>query len=299
MTTDTKTETPIETVPVDAEPVALAPARVPYTLDELAARKREAIEIVTAKYEMLKGVRNWALRALWPQDLVLFRSPDGLVTAFLEDAGCDRVRPYFGIEIRDVSVPVKTVSPADPNAYYYTVTASGVCKLTGEILEPIEGGRSSTEEFVKHVTDPLQKDLLVRKAARASADGIVVRTLAGLQSIAEEELTAAWTGTTKRVDQCRKGRGYGTTTERLGGVRESDPNVPPPVCPHCKATAKYRPARGNRSAFYGCPNWEKHPQQKFTVDAEEWVAQQSKNKTAAPPPSDETLFGDREPGQEG
>jgi hypothetical protein len=280
---------------------ALAPIPVPRTLDQLAARKAEAAPIIAARVNVLTSVRMWALRACWPQDFVLFKSDDGLVIAYLEDAGCDRVRPYYGIEIFDVGDPIKTVSPTDPSAYYYTVKASGLCKLTGETLEAVEGGRSSAEEFVKHVADPLQKDLYVRRAARASADGIVVRTLAGLQSVPEEELAAAWTGSGKSVTQCRKGRGFGSKTERLGGVRESDPNVRPPVCPHCKATGKYRPARGDRDAFYGCPNYANHPQQKWIVDAAEWIRQQTPAQPApgqiVPPGTNSPAA--REPGAEG
>jgi hypothetical protein len=301
MSTDARPQTmTAETVDAMTTPpsevTALAPMPVPKTLDQLAARMSEAPRLVEARVHVLTSVRMWALRATWPQDFVLFKSDDGLVIAYLEDAGCDRVRPYFGIEILDVGDPVKTVSPTDPQAYYYTVKASGLCKLTGETLEAVEGGRSSAEEFVRHVADPMQRDLYVKRAARASADGIVVRTLAGLQSIALEELAAAWTGTTKSVDHCRKGRGFGSKTERLGGNRENEPNVAPPVCPHCKATGKYRPARDGRGAFYGCPNYEKHRDKRWIVDAAKWVAEQT--PAAAPAAAASAPASDRDPGVE-
>jgi len=295
-------------IPTDDGPHDLAPIVIPHTLDELAARKRDAMTIVEARIDVLKRVRVWALRSTWPQDFVLFRSDDGLVIAYLEDAGCDRIRPYFGIEIVGVTEPAKTTM-AD-GSYYYTIRAGGICKLTGEILEPVEGGRASTDDFVKHVTDPLQKDLNVRKAARASVDGIVVRTLAGVQSIAIEELREAWQGTTKQVDQCRKGRGFGTKSERFGGAREGDPTVTPPECPVCKVALRYIPAKDNRPAFYGCPTYTKHPNRKVTVDAAKWIADHTPKPAPEATAPDGAANADldkeidaadrgREPGQEG
>jgi hypothetical protein len=293
------TTTALDVTPdTDREVATLAPIHTPRNLDELAARQRQGHAIIEARAAILTSVKTFALRACSPPDFVLFKADDGNVIAFLEDAGCDRIRPYYGIEIRDVSDPVKTTGP--DGGYYYTVKASGFCKLTGETLEAVEGGRSSAEEFVKHVTDPMQRDLYVRRAARASADGIVVRTLSGLQNIPVEELARAWTGTPKSVEQCRKGRGFGSRTERLGGNRENAPNVRPPVCPHCKATGAYRPARGDRAAFYGCPNYESHRAKVWIVDAAEWVKQQTpaaSSAPAAPPPAAEVAA--REPGAEG
>src|SRR5262245_55127207 len=84
---------------VDDVPGTLAPLRVPATLDELAARKADALAIIQARIDIIAMVRLNALRrGLHPHDCVLFKSPDGLVTAFVEDAGCDRVRPFYGIE---------------------------------------------------------------------------------------------------------------------------------------------------------------------------------------------------------
>jgi hypothetical protein len=62
--------------------------------------------------------------------------------------------------------------------------------------------------------------------------------------------------------------------------------VDPPVCPHCKEPGIYRPAKGNRAAFYGCKNWEAHAKAKlkaFTVDAGEWIKEQAKKAPAAAP----------------
>jgi len=119
------------------------------------------------------------------------------------------------------------------------------------------------------------------------------------------------------VQDQRRGRGFGTRDERVGGRSEKAPDVDPPICPHCKTTGVYRPAKGNRAAFYGCPNYTKHESQKFYVDAARWVADQRAKRADTPPAADapvkpatkvertldaDEIFGgrrEREPGQEG
>jgi hypothetical protein len=161
----------------------------------------------------------------------------------------------------------------------------------------------------------VELELAVRKAARANLDGNITRELAGLKSVPLADLIEAWTGTKKSIDGCRRGRGFGTRDERVGGRSEKAPNLDPPICPHCNTRGLYRPAKGDRGAFYGCPNYAKHPDKKFIVDAAAWAAQAAAresltpNKPApAPAPvapvtrelTDEDVFGGRrEPGQEG
>jgi hypothetical protein len=59
----------------------------------------------------------------------------------------------------------------------------------------------------------------------------------------------------------------------------------------------YRPGKDGRGAFYGCPNYEKHKDKKFIVNADAWVAeQQAKAAKPAPvangaPPSAAEVFG--------
>jgi hypothetical protein len=109
-----------------------------------------------------------------------------------------------------------------------------------------------------------------------------------------EEIAEAWGGTWKKVEQCRHGRGFGSRTERLGGNSERAPDVEPPVCPHCNTKGAYRPAKGDRKAFYGCPNYTKHADKKWIVDAEKWAAEQQAKAAAGP-----TTSAAREPGMEG
>jgi hypothetical protein len=290
---------PDEPLPADPGATALARRRpdIPVTLSELAAMKGEAIEVIEARVLVLETLRKAAIRATSPEDWVLFKAPEehgGQIVGYLQDAGADRVRDLYGIEVYDISKPEKIVGN-DPTVFHYLVSGSGRCKLTRQVVEQIEGGRSSTDDFCKGKVGA-ELELLVRKAARANLDGNVTRELAGMKAVPADDLKLAWVGTNKRLEACRRGRGFGSASERLGATRESDPDVPPPVCPHCGTTGKYRPAKGTRGAFYGCPNYEKHADRKWIVDAAKWLSEQAR----APATGDEVFGGkSREPGQEG
>jgi hypothetical protein len=271
---------------VDASKVLeLRRPSIPTSLAELAALKGEAVEIIEARIRVLETARKAAIRATHPEDWLLFKAPDdqgGQIVGYLQDSGCERVRDIFGISISNVSSPEK-ISAADPGEFHYVVRGDGHCTLTAQMIEAIEGGRSSTEDFCKDKTGAAL-ELAVRKAARANLDGQIVRELAGLAGVPSAELEAAWTGTHKVVDRCRRGRGFGSRNERLGAntTRGGAPDVEPPVCPHCNAKGVYRPGKDGRGAFYGCPNYAKHSDKKFIVNADEWVAKQ---QAAAPKPA--------------
>jgi hypothetical protein len=285
----------------------------PTTLSELAALKGGALDVIDARVQVVKTLRVESIRLTSPPDWVAHKAPDehgGQIICYMQDCGGDRVRDLWGIEIFDVSTPEKVVGN-DPGTFHYLITGSGRCKLTRQILERVEGGRSSTDDFCRGVTGTAL-ELLVRKAARANLDGNITRELAGMKSVPIEDIAAAWVGTPKRIEDIRRGRGFGTAEERLGASSAKAPDVEPPICPHCGKTGKYRPGKGDRPAFYGCPDWDKHKDKKWIQPAAEWVA-----KHATPAPSSTTttngkpmtadeVFGNkpkpaaaREPGQEG
>jgi hypothetical protein len=257
---------------------------IPTTVDALAARgSGQAIEILEARIAVLETARKRGIRLTSPEDWLLFRRDDGRITGYLQDAGCERLRDITGIEVFDVGEPVRVPAP-DGRSFMYLIRGSGRSKLTGQVVEAMEGGRESTDDFCKDKRGA-QLELAVRKAARANLDGSIVRELAGLKAVPLEELQAAWQGTTKNSEHCPKGRGFGTQDERLGATRHGAPDVEPPTCPHCEpknsVKLKFRPANDKRAAFYGCPNWEKHPKQKVIIDAAKWVAQQQTEAAAA------------------
>jgi hypothetical protein len=308
---DATDEPTVITHPDDA--LAMRRPDIPVTLGELAARKGEAIEIIEARVTILETLRRAAIRATSPADWLLFKAPDeqgGQIVGYLQDCGADRVRDLYGIEVFDVSTPEKVVA-TDPKIFHYLITGSGRCKLTRQVLESVEGGRSSTDDFCRDKTG-LDLELAVRKAARANLDGNITRELAGMKSVPVDDLKLAWDGTSKRIEDCRRGRGFGTRDERVGANSEKAPDVEPPVCPHCNTKGAYRPAKGNRGAFFGCPNYGRHSDKRWIVDAAAWISeQQAKTRapeangktppaaTGAPLTAAEVFGGTREPGQEG
>lgn len=271
---------------VDGEPVTALELRrpdVPVTLTDLAARKGEAIEIIEARVTVLETLRKAALRCTHPEDWLLFKAPaehGGQVVGYLQDCGCDRVRDLYGIRVFDVSKPEK-LTTNDPAVFHYVITGCGRSAFTLQTVEGIEGGRSSTDDVCRDVKG-LALDLLVRKSARANLDGNITRELAGLKAVPLDEIKAAWEHTTKTVERCRLGRGFGTARERLGATRAEEPTVTPPKCGVCGTVAKWRPANDKGPAFYGCPKYKEHEDRKWSITEEKWRAQQP----AAPTPDD-------------
>jgi hypothetical protein len=259
---------------IDAEPTHLIRSpHTPTTINDLAALKGEAVEVIEARVQVIETLRKASIRATSPADWLLFKSPEeqgGQIVGYLQDAGADRVRDLWGIEIFGISAPEK-VTGNDPAVFHYIIRGSGRCKLTRQVLEEVEGGRSSTDDFCRGKTGA-DLELSVRKAARANLDGGITRELAGMKSVPVTEIEAAWIGTPKKIADCRRGRGFGTHEERLGARSEKSPDVDAPICPHCGAVGVYRPAKGTRAAFYGCPKFSSHEQKRWFQDAAEWVA---------------------------
>lgn len=289
---------------------SLRDPRVPTTINELAAKQGDAVKILEARVLVLETARSKAIAMTHPEDWVLYKTRDERVTGYLEDVGCERVRPIFGIRIFNVDEGRK-VTADDGKSFAIIFRGCGSSGLTLDVLDAVEGIRESTEDFCKDLTG-VKQEIRVRQAARANLDGKIVRELAGLGSVPIEELTRAWTGSDKKVDHCRKGRGFGTQDERHGATRVDQPQVDPPTCPHCpkvngaEVKLVYRKASGEpgernyRAPFYGCPNYTKHPNAKVIVDVAEWVAKQTAKAAAQQTPQpDASNGGGREPGAEG
>jgi hypothetical protein len=272
-----------DTLP-QATSLALRSPSVAVTLEDITALPNPN-DVAIARAQVIATLRTAAIRATYPEDYVLFKAPDehgGQIVGYLQDAGCDRVRDIFGIEIFDITKPERIA--AVDGTFHYLITGAGRCRLTRQIVESMEGGRSSTDDFCKGKSG-VDLELTVRKAARANLDGNITRELAGMKAIPLDELVRAWEGQNKRVEQCRRGRGFGTHDERLGGRSEKAPDVDPPTCAVCGKTGVYRTGRNGRGAFYGCPDYTKHQDKKWTVDAEQWVAQAKQKATGADTPA--------------
>jgi len=294
-------------------------------LSTLSSRQEGAMDIVKARIEILDTLRRAALSMTAPEDWVLFRARDGRVVGYLSDAGCQRVRDLYGIEIYGVSDPV--IEPGEnPGEFYVMLSGSGRCRFTGQVVEGIWGGRGSDEEFNRGKS-PIQKRLDTLKAARANLDGQITRELAGLNSVPLEEIEAAWEGTSKSSEHCRLGRGFGSRAEREAAPSQPAPaksapaksapaksstaakatspaqatpeaDQPPaptpdqlPKCPQCGSATRYQPAgvssRSGRKypAFLSCTGRDCH----WTANWREWLEQHPVEEAIAASIQDDEL----------
>jgi hypothetical protein len=210
----------------------------PATLEQIAALGDGANEIVRARIRVLQTLRRASIQATNPEDWLLFHAVDKRTgqertIAFLQDCGCDRVASLWGIEVFGIEKPERIMANDGTPNFMYLIRGSGRCSITGQTVEQMEGGRSSSDDFCKDKSGTAL-ELATRKAARANLDGNIVRELTGLKSVPLTELQAAWEGSSKSWERCVKARGYGSA-QGQGTVETSkvDTSVPVPNCPVC------------------------------------------------------------------
>lgn len=293
---------------------------------DLVLNEDKALALVKARGTVVRTARQAALALTEPEDWLFFRDPDGRETGYLQDCGCDRARDIFGVEIFNVEKPERM--QMDGGAFMYVITGDGRCKLTGQVVESMEGGRSSIDDFIITQKNPPkgpQLELLVRKSARANLDGNITRELTGLKSVPIQEIADSWSDQAKKsVFKARVGRGYGGEKFPGSSMRgkgsapaapaasrpAQEPQAQPqqqtatpaaapsntpyysqdykPECGQCNTVMKYK-ADGKFGAFWFCP---KCPQgtKGAIINAAKWHDQLEKEREA------ENGNG-REPGQ--
>lgn len=251
--------------------VTLRRPNIPTTINELAALdQNRGKAIIEHRAEILQTLRSFSIQLTTPRDWTLYKTPDGVITGFLDDAGCDRIKKLWGIQISNIGqmtrIPAEGL--AADGAFAYQITGDGQCAMTGESVFEMEGVRYSNERYAMEKDEGIQREVAVRKAARANLDGGIVRELAGLKSVPIEELENAWKGTWKKTEACNKGRGFGSRTERLGSGSESSHGIDPadiPECDVCRIQLVWREGKGGKEGFFGCRNWEKHKETKVII----------------------------------
>ncbi len=255
----------------------------PINVNELASLEgTRGLHIVEQRTQILETLRVAALKLTMPNDWVLFKSPDGAVTGFLQDSGCDRVKKLFGIQIDNLG-DMELIEDSEAKEFAFSIKGEGHCALTGEHVYDMEGVRYSTEPFAQQKPEGIQRRVAVQKAARANLDGGITRELTGLKSVPVEELTKAWDGSWKKWEMCSKGRGFGTGEQRIGAGGATSGGLDAadiPTCSVCKDEPKlvFRPAKGDRAAFWGCKNYESHPKDKVFIDHAKLLAEIAKRK---------------------
>jgi len=288
MTTNTDTDLTDE-APVDEGSLTLRAGAIPVTIEELAALGSvgAAIRNIEARFTIAETIRVRSVMATFPTDWVVFKQPEeqgGQITGYLMDAGAKRALAGAGIEVFDVSEPQR-IEGTEPVTFSIRFFASGRSTVTNQVIEKVMGARSSTDDACKGLTGvPLEDKVL--KMARANCDGNVARKLIGLQNYPADELSRTWArlNPPRSVEQCNRGRGFGSRQDRQG--MGAAPNVPPPKCEVCGAVGVWRAGKDGKPDFYFCPNHTKHPQgKKWFQDAPAWEAKQAARvaKPAEPP----------------
>jgi hypothetical protein len=234
----TATEQAVDGEIVEQAAIDLRHPAAPATLEQIAALGDGANEIVRARIQVLQTLRRASIQATNPEDWLLFHAVDKRTgqertIAFLQDCGCDRVASLWGIEVFGIEKPERIMANDGTPNFMYLIRGSGRCSITGQTVEQMEGGRSSSDDFCKDKSGTAL-ELATRKAARANLDGNIVRELTGLKSVPLIELQAAWEGSNKSWDRCVKARGYGSGQSRATAESSTaDTSTPAPNCPSC------------------------------------------------------------------
>lgn len=288
----TEQDIPVEGEVVEERGIALRHPSVPTTINELAALdKDQGLAIIEQRTKIFHSMRMASIALTFPGDWTLFKDRDGRIAGYLGDQGCDRIKKMWGIQVNNLGL-MRRIEDADHvEEFAYGITGDGVCGLTGEAVFDMEGIRYSTEKYATEKPEGIQRTVAVQKAARANLDGSITRELAGMKSVPSQELDKAWEGTWKKSELCNKARGFGSADERVGGENEKSGVSPQdiPFCSFCEPKVKlvYRPAK----KFYGCPNYNSHPDDKMILPLED-LLKKIANKKAKPVDA-------REPGAEG
>jgi hypothetical protein len=275
---------------VDEHAMELRKPSIPTTINELAALDdKKGLAIVEARSEILQALRVASIKLTMPADWTLFRAVDDrgeTITGFLGDQGCDRVKKLWGIQIDNISEPVRI--EAKDGTFAYQLTGDGKCGVTGECVFDMEGVRYSNERYAEEKPEGIQREVAVRKAARANLDGGITRELAGLKSVPVEELDKAWEGSWRKSSMCAKGRGFGSKNTRMGQGDEKTADIDPadiPICEVCKTKLVFRP--NGKPPFWGCSTYQKHPDNKQTVEHDKLLKQIADRKKVQRQPGDE------------
>ncbi len=196
----------------------------PVTLDRLLISQPERVQmIMEQRMRALENIRLGAIKQTEPHDWVLNRDRESRVTGLLGKSGAVKVRKFFGISTLNIRPDEVKVTTNPDGTVTGEIWGDGYCGLTGEWIMNVRGSRTSSEQFTGRTEKETSASKSVelsdlKEATRSNLENKVVRILAGMTAISAAELKKAWEGTDKKVDDCRKGHGYGKSDERGPGA---------------------------------------------------------------------------------
>jgi hypothetical protein len=169
----------------------------------------------------------------------LTRDAQGREVGMISDAGAKKVAPLWSIRIRDVQ-PINSMGLFEPvrkdlddGAFSLAGSCIAYCGLT-DTEARINATRASNEDFIGRVeNDRDEQGKIVKRTINVADLAYSVMTLlhtkavrgfAGLHRVPAAELADAWAGTWKKLENCTRGHGYGTSTDRKA-QRIADPSI--------------------------------------------------------------------------
>jgi len=200
-------------------------------LERLTAMKDSA-EVFVRRTELIEACYLAALRRTRPEDWILSKDNAGAEVGMLADSGASLVAEMYGVVIKNIRptddkglfAPEKLMRA---DAYGYRGACDGFARFNGRSLEGIEAARWSDEDFTGRSVDKddhlvkgrrpddgaaLESDL--RMSTLTSLRTKAVRILCGMSRVPVSDLRKSWAGTDKKVENARKGSGYGSGSER-------------------------------------------------------------------------------------
>lgn len=256
MNEETATQTsPIVEPEVMKQEQALSKPSAPVTVEDLALLPEEGgVLVVQNRHKIVETIRKASIALTSPSDWLLFRTKEGVVTAYLQDSGCKRIWQLWGIEITPVG-DFETISLAsDENGdYAIQCKADGRSRATGLFVEQVMGVRYSTEDFCKDLP-AIQKKVRVCQAAIANRDGNIIRALTGLKNVAIEEIESVYKAqaTGKNMANAAKGKGFGSSRE---GLQNTPTDIVPPICELCNKTMRFVAGTKDYEAYWKCADY--------------------------------------------
>jgi hypothetical protein len=187
-------ENPLPTIAEPELPVRQAPVGTSLLERMLIEGEGDAIEKIEKLTKALDTLRRHSIRATYPADWVIHvsKDTDGNIlrqVGYLQDCGAERAGKVWGVQIQS---PVIEREDFADGTYCYHLLATAASKVTGEVVENVEGSRWSGDKFFLRSIGPDEKvdPTDVRKSAWANLHGRAVRQLCGLNAVPLDMLEA-------------------------------------------------------------------------------------------------------------
>lgn len=208
-------------------------------IDSLAKNPNGA-NIFEQRTKLIESCYLSAIRRTRPQDWVVTKDRQDNMTAMLCSSGASLVAEVYGIEVENVRPLEKgNFKPERQalagNQYSLTGWCDAYSRINGRKIQSLSGTRRSDEDFTGRsidangkLTNKTDDKVGANPSDLASAVYTLlltkaVRVLCSMTRVPVSDLEKAWEGSPKKLEQCRAGHGFGTSSGRAAsGVAEGD-----------------------------------------------------------------------------